>query len=188
MNWRYLPWVFPRQATRPTGSGPPLRGSLPILRAFYPEGEGAAGGAPSRHGKLRACCVSPCRPAREAFHGEDHRPAASVRAAPPERHSTGRIAGPHRTPTSPRYSHATRTPARPVGLPRPPGSGQKGVGAGVTTPPYQRPRAVGASTPLSPSVGAPGFGGLPPPGIQPRLGGLHGRWLRTLSCEAAWYY
>ena len=71
-------------------------------------------------------------------------PAASVRAAPPERHSTGRIAGPHRTPTSPLYSHATRTPARPVGLPRPPGSGQKGVGAGVTTPPYQRPRAAGA--------------------------------------------
>ena len=33
---------------------------------------------------------------------------------------------------------------RPVGLPRPPGSGQKGVGAGVTTPPYQRPRAAGA--------------------------------------------
>ena len=124
MNWRYLPWVFPRQATRPTGSGPPLRGSLPILRAFYPEGKGAAGGAPAGTGNCG--------------------PAASVRAAPPERHSTGRIAGPHRTPTSPRYSHATRTPARPVGLPRPPGSGQKGVGAGVTTPPYQRPRAAGA--------------------------------------------
>ena len=29
MNWRYLPWVFPRQATRPTGSGPPLRGFPP---------------------------------------------------------------------------------------------------------------------------------------------------------------
>ena len=24
---------------------------------------------------MRACCVSPCRPAREAFHGEDRRPA-----------------------------------------------------------------------------------------------------------------
>ena len=79
----------------------------------------------------------------------------SVRAAPPERHSTGRIAGPHRTPTSPRYSHATRTPARPVGLPRPPGSGQKGVGAGVTTPPYQRPRAAGAFRLLCPRALGP---------------------------------
>ena len=84
-------------------------------------------------------------------------PAASVRAAPPERHSTGRIAGPHRTTTSPRYSHATRTPARPVGLPRPPGSGQKGVGAGVTTPPYQRPRAAGAFDSFVPERWGPRF-------------------------------
>ena len=92
-----------RQAARPTGAGPPLRGAHPFLRPVYPESKGAP---PAGTG--------------------DCGPAASVRAAPPERHSTGRIAGPHRTPSSPRYSHATRTPARPVGLPRPPGSGQKG--------------------------------------------------------------
>ena len=84
-----------RQAARPTGAGPPLRGAHPFLRAVYPESKGAAGGAPAGTG--------------------DCWPAASVRAAPPERQSTGRIAGPHRTPSSPRYSHATRTPARPVG-------------------------------------------------------------------------
>ena len=117
MNWRYLPWVFfpDRQRAQLVRDLPFEVPSL-FSGQFYPEGKGTGN----------------CGP------------AASVRAAPPERHSTGRIAGPHRTPTSPRYSHATRTPARPVGLPWPPGSGQKGVGAGVTTPPYQRPRAAGA--------------------------------------------
>ena len=124
-----------RQAARPTCAGPPLRGAHPFLRAVYPESKGAAGGAPAGTG--------------------DCWPAASVRAAPPERQSTGRIAGPHRTPSSPRYSHATRTPARPVGPTEAAGVGAEGVGAGVTTPPNLRPRAAGAFDSFPRALGPP---------------------------------
>ena len=132
MNWRYLPWVFPRQATRPTGFGTsPFEVPSLFSGQFYPEGKGAAGGAPAGTGNCG--------------------PAASVRAAPPERHSTGRIAGPHRTPTSPRYSHATPHPS-PTGRP-PTAAGvgaERGRGRGHNTPHTGRggfrllcPRALG---------------------------------------------
>ena len=128
MNWRYLPWVFPRQGNAPNwfGTSPSRFPSL-FSGQFYPEGKGTGN----------------CGP------------AASVRAAPPERHSTGRIAGPHRTPTSPRYSHATRTPG-PTG--RPPTAA--GVGA-------ERGRGRGHNTPIPAAKGRGGFRLLCPRALGP---------------------
>ena len=97
---------------------------------------------------MLASCVSPCRPAREAIHGEDRRPAPHTLL--PALQS--------------RYPHPSPT-GRPTAAA---GVGAEGVGAGVTTPL------------VSPSAGAPGSGGLPHPGVQPRLGGHHGRRLCTV--------
>ena len=84
---------------------------------------------------MLASCISPCRPAREAIHGEDRRPAPHTLL--PALQS--------------RYPHPSPT-GRPTAAA---GVGAEGVGAGVTTPPNQRPRAAGDFDSFPRALGPP---------------------------------
>ena len=117
MNWRYLPWVFPRQATRPTWFGT----------------------SPSRFPPYSPGNFTPRVKAREI--------AGLLRQSVPPRPrgiprggSQARTAHTHLPALQSRYPHPSPTGRPPTAA----GVGAEGVGAGVTTPPYQRPRAAGA--------------------------------------------